>query len=261
MESARFFVRQQYGDFLNRVPDQSGFDYWTGQITSTGSNLFLLAQRRQMVSNAFFFEAEYQQTGSYVYRLYRAAFGNTQPLPNPQSTELPSYAAFVPDRALVVGGSSLPATQLALANQFVNRPAFLARYPANQTAEQYVDALLATILSGRGVNLLNQRAALISLFNTGGRGAVLYRLADDNPTNPIANQPFINAEYNSAFVLTQYFGYLRRDPDFAGFKFWLDLVDSRTPRIQQRVVCAFMTSAEYQQRFNLYFTRNNGECQ
>src|SRR5215831_20309654 len=33
-----FFVQQQYIDFLNRMPDTSGFNFWLGQITSCGNN-------------------------------------------------------------------------------------------------------------------------------------------------------------------------------------------------------------------------------
>ena len=264
MENARFFVRQQYADFLARTPDQSGFDFWTGQITTVcGSNLNCIRQRRVDVSNAFFFELEFQQTGAFVYRLYRAAYGNTQPFPNPQSPMLPSNAVFVADRARVVGGASLPAAQLALANAFVNRPEFTALYPASQTAAQFVDALLGSIQAASGANLASQRDALISLFGTGGRGAVLYRLADDNTANPINNRPFIDAEYNRAFVLTQYFGYLRRDADLAGFNFWLNIVSRfplRSPTGQNAMVCAFITSTEYQQRFSVAAPRSNSEC-
>jgi len=83
-----------------------------------------------------------------------------------------------------------------------------------------VDALLATLLIDMGVDLGPERQALIDLFNAGGRGAVLYRLADDNAqSNPINNRALIDAEYNRAFVATQYFGYLRRDPRHGGFPF------------------------------------------
>jgi hypothetical protein len=63
--------------------------------------------------------------------------------------------------------------------------------------------------------LTAQRAALIAL---GSRGAVMYRLVDDNlQTNPLDNRPFIDAEYNRSFAASQYFGYLRRDADIGGF--------------------------------------------
>jgi hypothetical protein len=215
------------------------------------------------VSNAFFFEQEFQQTGAYVYRLYRAAYGNAQPFPNPETAVLPNYEVFVKDRARVVGGASLPAAQLSLANAFVARAEFTSRYPTSQTAGQFVDAILGNIQAATGANLASQRNALINLHNSNGRGSVLYRLADDNATNPINNREFIDAEYNKAFVLTQYFGYLRRDADFGGFNFWLGLVNRfplRSPPGQNTMVCAFITSTEYQQRFSDAAPRTNQEC-
>lgn len=128
-----------------------------------------------------------------------------------------------------------------------------------------MDAVLSTIKSDLATDLNSQRTALISLFNSGGRGAVLYRLADDNAqTNPINNRALIDAEYNRAFVATQYFGYLRRDSDIGGFLFWLGQVNSALLRDitkQHAMVCAFITSAEYQQRFSPVVTHNDSECQ
>jgi hypothetical protein len=92
---------------------------------------------------------------------------------------------------------------------------------------------------------------------------VLYRLADDNATNPINNRAFLDAEYNRSFVITQYFGYLRRDPDIGGFNFWLDIVNRyplRSASGQSAMVCAFVTSEEYQLRFGPVASRANAEC-
>jgi hypothetical protein len=154
--------------------------------------------------------------------------------------------------------------QLDLANAFVLRPEFLAKYPASD-GPTFVDAVLATIRTDIGVELVSQRPALITLFNSGGRGNVLYRLADDNlVTNPIINAPFIDAEYNRAFVFTQYSGYLRRDADMAGFLFWLGQVNGAPLRDitrQHAMVCSFITANEYQQRFSLVVTHSNAECQ
>src|SRR5213076_588364 len=168
---------------------------------------------------------------------------------------------FAPDRALVVGGSNLAQLQLDFANAFVLRPAFVAKYPASlATAGDFVDAVLATIQNEVHVDLSSQRTNLINLYNTGGRGAVMYRLADDNASNPIANQPYIDAEYNRTFVLGQYFGYLRRNPDIPGFSFWLGQVNGAALRDvpkQHAMVCSFITSAEYQFRFGPVASRNN----
>jgi Tol biopolymer transport system component len=273
LDDARYFVTQHYYDFLSRVPDQSGLDFWISQITQCGTDVTCLRTQRITVSNAFFYEQEYQQTGSYVVRLYRAAYGNNQPISNtdanPQfpneNKKLVNYSAFSTDRARVRGGPSLAQTQLELANAFVLRSQFLAKYPSNLDGPAYVDALLATIANDLGVDLSSQRTALIDLFNQGGRGAVLYRLADDNTvTNPINNRALVDAEYNRAFVLTQYFGYLRRNPDIGGFVFWLGQVNSAPLRAlekQRAMVCSFITSLEYQQRFSPVATHNNTECQ
>jgi hypothetical protein len=266
IDDARFFVRAQYFDFLNRVPDQSGEDFWTNQITGVcaPTDAMCINRRRVEVSAAFYIELEFQKTGAYVYRLYRAAFGNNQPFPNPEphpdAPALLNYAVFTPDRARINADAALLTQSLRdLAANFVNRPAFRTRYPATQTGEQFVDALLATMQTASGVSLVSQRAALLNEFNVGGRARVIYRLAEDSAQNPVDNRAFINAEFNRAFVLMQYFGYLRRDPDLAGFNFWLGLLNQQ-PSNARGMVCAFTTSQEYQQRFSLVFTRTNQLC-
>ncbi|HEY0174273.1 MAG TPA: Calx-beta domain-containing protein [Pyrinomonadaceae bacterium] len=58
------------------------------------------------------------------------------------------------------------------------------------------------------------------------------------------------AEFNRAFVLMQYFGYLRRDPDEDGYNFWLGkLNEFNGDYIRAEMVKAFITSTEYRQRF------------
>jgi hypothetical protein len=67
----------------------------------------------------------------------------------------------------------------------------------------------------------------------------------------VAESTFLNQrEFNSAFVVMQYFGYLRRDPDTAGFNFWLDKLNSFNGNfVNAEMVKAFITSFEYRQRF------------
>ena len=270
IDNPDLFVGQHYHDFLSRQADASGQTYWSGQITQCDNNAACWRDKRVDVSNAFYFELEFQQTGSYVYRLYRAAFGNTQPSPNPDSSnpteanKLPGYLAFARDRARVVGGANLAQGQQNLANVFVARPEFLAKYPASLDGSSFIDAVLNTIKNDIGVDLTAQKPALLTLFNSGGRGAVMYRLADDNAqTNPVNNRAFIDAEYNRAFVATQYFGYLGRDSDIGGFLFWLGQVNGAPLRDvpkQHAMVCSFITSMEYQQRFSSIVTHSNGEC-
>ena len=73
-------------------------------------------------------------------------------------------------------------------------------------------------------------------------------------------QTFKDREYNPSFVLMQYFGYLRRNADDPGYAFWLDILNNRQPNNYRSMVCAFITSAEYQLRFSSVVTHSNSEC-
>jgi hypothetical protein len=69
-----------------------------------------------------------------------------------------------------------------------------------------------------------------------------------------------NATYNAAFVLTEYFSYLRRNPDQPGYAFWLNVLNTGDPGNFRGMVCSFITSTEYQQRFSSVISHNNTEC-
>ncbi len=68
---------------------------------------------------------------------------------------------------------------------------------------------------------------------------------------------FAASEFNEAFVLMQYFGYLRRNPndppdaDFSGYNLWLNKLNSFGGNfVNAEMVKAFITSIEYRQRFD-----------
>jgi len=70
------------------------------------------------------------------------------------------------------------------------------------------------------------------------------------------NSAFKQQEQNAAFVLMEYFGYLRRDPnaapdsDWSGYTFWLNKLNSFGGDFQKaEMVKAFISSLEYRQRF------------
>jgi hypothetical protein len=73
----------------------------------------------------------------------------------------------------------------------------------------------------------------------------------------VAQDPDLNsAEFNRAFVLMQFFGYLRRNPndpqdsDYTGYDFWLTKLNQFNGNFQNaEMVKAFITSGEYRQRF------------
>jgi len=76
IDTASFFVRQHYLDFLNRQPDQAGLDFWVGNFTPCGTDPQCIEVRRINVSAAFFLSIEFQQTGYLVERIYKSSYGD-----------------------------------------------------------------------------------------------------------------------------------------------------------------------------------------
>lgn len=245
INDASFFVRQQYLDFLNREPDAGGWAYWTNEITFCGNNKRCASARRTGVSAAFYVEQEFQNTGSYVYRLYKDGLGRR-----------PNFTEFSQDRALV-DVNNLETSKKAIALAFVQRPEFVQKYATANSAATFVDGVLATILQSSNINLGSQRDALIARYNQGSNTneSRAFVLRDS-----VENAAVVTAEYNSSFVLMQYFGYLRRDADQGGFDFWLNVLNNREPNNYRGMVCAFITSREYQERFGLQLLRSNADC-
>ena len=73
----------------------------------------------------------------------------------------------------------------------------------------------------------------------------------------VAENATLNSqEFNRAFVLMQFFGYLRRDPnsgpdtDYTGYDFWLAKLNQFNGNfVNAEMVKAFINSTEYRQRF------------
>jgi hypothetical protein len=236
IDSPDYFVRQHYLDFLGREPDESGFNFWSDQILSCGSDAVCRERHTINVSAAYFLSIEFQQTGVLVDGLYRASFDRR-----------PTYAEFFPDTALVarnviVGqgdwAETLAANKQAFLAAWVERPQFRSAYDSLSNS-QYVDTLLGHAAGFNGV-----REALIDGLNSGAltRVAALRQIVE--------NEGVISAKRNATFVMMQYFGYLRRDPDEAGYQFWLRKLNDFGGNFEQaEMVKAFLVSSEYRARF------------
>jgi predicted extracellular nuclease len=246
LDVSEYFVRQQYLDLLGREPDEGGFNYWSDQLNQCGADSGCTSARRRDVAAAFFIEEEFQRTGSFVYGLYKGALGRR-----------PAFLEYSSDRQQVVGGANLEARKQAFAESFVRRADFIQKYQANTSAESFVDAMVQNVRQSSGVDLGNQRDSLINRYNSGanldqGRSFVVRDLTE--------SAAFRQAEYNAAFVLSEYFSYLRRNPDAGGYDFWLNVLDGSDAGNYRGMVCAFITSTEYQRRFSSIVSRGNGEC-
>jgi hypothetical protein len=75
LETPEYFVRQQYLDWLGREPDEAGFNFWSDRILSCNGDANCTKARRLGVAEAFFAATEFQDSGSFIYDLYRGALG------------------------------------------------------------------------------------------------------------------------------------------------------------------------------------------
>jgi hypothetical protein len=244
IDNAGMFVYMHYHDFLNREPDPAGLAFWTQQITSCGNDAQCVEARRINVSASFFLSIEFQETAYLLYLMQRESFAT-----------MPKYASFMRDlqevsRGVIVNSpgwqQQLANNQQQFAGNWVSRPEFKAVYDALSN-----DAFVNALYKNAGITPPQaEKDQLVAALNTNGmsRASVLLGVA--------ANATFRQHEMNSAFVLMEYFGYLRRDPnaspdvDFSGYNFWLSKLNQFGGNyLDAEMIKAFITSFEYRQRF------------
>jgi len=244
IDSPEFFVRQHYLDFLNREPDPKGFAFWTNEITSCGSNPQCNEVKRINVSAAFFLSIEFQESGNFIYRLYKASFGRQ-----------PTHDEFVSDRALIPTSDGVSPNKTALVLDFISRPEFTNKYQGDGLP--FIDLMLQTVKDHSGVDLFSIRMSLLAEWDNCNGLAPPGGFCRARIVERIADQPaFRQAVFSESFVLMEYFGYLRRDPsdppdtDRSGYNFWLNKLNQFNGNfVNAEMVKAFLVSGEYRSRF------------
>jgi hypothetical protein len=226
IDDSDFFVQQHYIDFLGRMPEPSGLQAWLKILNECAPNN--PSCDRIEVSSGFFRSPEFQERGYFAYRFYVTALGRK-----------PDYKEFMPDLRRVSGFQTpeqLEKSRAALANDFVLRAAFRQKYDAITDPAAYVDALEASAK----VTLANKSALVADLVaGRKTRAQVLRAVAE----SPEVYQKY----YTQAFVVMQYFGYLRRDPD-AFYLDWIKILNT-DPQNYRHMINGFVNSTEYRQRF------------
>ena len=260
IDDAETFVRMQYHDFLNREPDPDGLVFWVNQLNACGSDQQCLSVKRINVSAAFFLSIEFQGTGYLVYRTHKVAFGTVNGGPTPVG-----YDNFLAEtqrigRGVVVNSPQwqqlLESNKVAYMLDFVQDNAFTAKYPTSMQAVGLVDALFATAgvvpTAGDRSNAIAQFSNPGDTSNPQERAKALRLIAE--------NQTLSQQEFTKAFVLMQYYSYLRRNPNdspepgqnFDGYNFWLNKLNAFNGNyISAELVKAFIESTEYRQRFGM----------
>jgi hypothetical protein len=260
---ARNFVRQNYHDFLNREPDQPGWDFWTDNITRCNDPARRPAgqtvdqcidKQRETTSAAFFVSPEFQYTGLYVYAVYKGSLGR-----------MPNFLELMRDvqqvsRGIVINnvisGATIEQNRAQFETEFIQRAEFLSIY-STLNNQDYVDKLFMT--TGTTVSTADKQALVNGLNGlTETRATVLHKVT--NGTRVIAEgqaditaaygKAFTDSQFNPAFVQMEYLGYLRRNSDAAGFTFWLGKMNSfGGDFLKAEMVKSFLMSPEYLQRF------------
>ncbi len=150
------------------------------------------------------FLVEFPRAAYSVYRYYKVAYGRAPTLDEMMA------GLKAAGRGVYVSApgwrETLEANKGALTNSLAGSPSFKSLHEARANAE-YVDALYANA----GVRPPDsERAALVALLDGGreDRASVLRRVAE--------NRELYRRDYNRAYVLAHFFGYLRSDPTAAG---------------------------------------------
>jgi hypothetical protein len=247
VDDPEFFIAQHYRDFLGREPDPERAKSWIGELGRCGSDTECIRARRVEVSAAFL-EAEFHETWSFIHRLYKAALGRH-----------PTLSEFNRDRLQIASDRpNLENSKRAFARGLVVRPEFLRKFSTGLKGDQFVDLLVSSILQTSEIDLSGERRNLAALYDgaSTGRAEIIQRIA--------GNPAFSESEDSHALALLPYFGYLRREPDKAGYHFWLNTLGVRgkpDPSAYRAMICSFVTSREYQSRFGMFITHTNKECQ
>jgi hypothetical protein len=225
IDDSLLLLRQHYHDFLNREPEPEGFKAWQEIMNKCAAGDTKCD--RIEVSSDFYRSQEFHDRGYFIYRFYAASLA-----------KVPKYLEFMRDMQKVSGFLSVAQQEEArkqFIEEFMKRTEFKQRYDQYADAGAYVDAILQTA----GVQLP-------------GREKIVSELQDGKITRADALRALIESGevdtkfYTEAFVVMQYFGYLRRDPDIH----YLEWVKTMNQTGDYRVmVDGFLNSKEYRQRF------------
>ena len=241
-EDNDYFVTQHYLDFLGRLPDQAGFEEWNRVLNTCRNQGKLGADPgcdRTHVSSGFFRSTEFGERGYWIYRFYHASLGR-----------LPKYVEFKPELQKLAGlhltPAQLEANKAAFLNEFMTRPEFTAKYGG---LTQNPTAFVNKVMEVAQITSLANKDQLIAEMSNGTKSPAQVLRAI------IEGQEVWDRFFFRAFVAMEYFGYLKRDPDQAGYDDWVDVLTNGrasagiAPEDYRHLVFGFIWSVEYRNRF------------
>ncbi len=225
IDNDAFFIRQLYIDFLGREPEPGAVAAWLGILNHCAIPTDC---DRIAVARGFVRSPEFQDRGFFVYRTYKTL------------GRIAHYNEFIPDMAKLSGFLSpadLEANKAAYILEFMNRTEFKTLYnPTIGNPTAYVDKLLQSVQLPAHPGRAGWIAGLTN--GTLTRAQVLRQLIDSGE--------LYTAYVNEAFIIMNYFGFLRRDAD-ASYLVWIDIFNHTND--DRVIINGFLNSLEYRLRF------------
>jgi hypothetical protein len=221
--------------FLAASLDEAGLNFWVNNIQSCGADAQCKEVKRIDTSTAFFLSIEFQETGYLVYRMYQASYGDI-----PARSVPIRFSDFGRDTQRISNGvivnqdgwqTVLDNNKQAFASELVQRAQFASSYPTTMSPAEFINMLLAnadiTPSDTDRTATIQEFGGAATTTDLSARARALRRVAE--------NSVLMQREFNPAFVLMEYFGYLPRDansgPDtnFEGYNFWLTKLGAPLP--------------------------------
>jgi Domain of unknown function (DUF4214) len=213
--SKRWFVMQQYRDFLGREAEAVGLNDWSALLNTN-------AMSREAVIQGFFGSPEFQTGVPSIVRLYLGFFNRI-----PDSNGLRGWVA------TMRGGASIA----SIATSFASSAEFTQTYGALSNA-QFVTLVYQNVL-GRAPDANGNAGWLAQLNNGVSRGQVMTGFTE-SLENQMRTAP-------NVFVIMMYEAMLRRAADPAGYLHWVDYINRGQSALD--ITRGFLVSAEYHYRF------------
>lgn len=209
------FMRQQYADILNREPSDAEAQQWAERFRSCWNDKSCVDEPGAAQDLALLQSTEFQNNGGLIFNLYRIALARN-----------PEYYEWARDRKqlALVGYNSF-------AEQWMNQPEFLARYPASLNINEFVAKLAP---SGDSQHRLQRTRESPS-----NRAQALFAFANASASP---------AEDSESFVALCYLIFLNRHADNDGLRFWAQNLEHGYNKTA--VIRGFLYSNEYRLRFS-----------
>lgn len=236
-------INHYYEKILGRDPDQSGFQFWSEEITRMRALNTDIQEAFRVMAGQFFTSTEYlaknTNDNQYVTDLYRTFFNR-----NPENS-----------------GFSYWLGQL---NQGIPRSVVLFTFLFSPEFSNYMQGLLGNTTNRAEVYALVDfyRGFLNRLPDDNGFKNWIKRFRDaqckgapaiNTEANSISAEFLGSPEYNgrnrtnSDYVADLYYAFLRRGGDLKGFKYWVDTLDNGSQNREQ-LRQAFRNSPEFKNR-------------